>query len=290
MTNEMCHPEDSGVPRGHSARGRQGLGVLHVSQLFLRVPCAVGARMRHEPTRVLFRCPIHGHVGLCDGSVQGVRRQTASRAARAARRQALPRGTTGARPRGRQRASTDATGLPPVRQSTAGRFEPMNRRVLLGGFLVVVCLATLWGVWGSTKPTRRPARRATAIAGSTGSKRRRRHPPERLRPPAPVPATPPPALVATPELLRLRNEVTRLTERRRELAGVRAENERLRAQLASRGHEWPWRIPIAARLRAQERGADGGLQHARRHAAIPALGDPEPRPDEPPAGICAREG
>jgi hypothetical protein len=24
-----------------------------------------------EPSRVLFRCPIHGHVGLCDGSVQG---------------------------------------------------------------------------------------------------------------------------------------------------------------------------------------------------------------------------
>jgi hypothetical protein len=25
----------------------------------------------NEPTRVNFRCPIHGHVGLCDGSVQG---------------------------------------------------------------------------------------------------------------------------------------------------------------------------------------------------------------------------
>ncbi len=24
-----------------------------------------------EPTRVLSRCPIHGHIGLCDGSVQG---------------------------------------------------------------------------------------------------------------------------------------------------------------------------------------------------------------------------
>jgi hypothetical protein len=35
-------------------------------------------------------------------------------------------------------------------------------------------------------------------------------------------------------LLRLRSEVTRLTECRRELAGGRAENERLRAQLASR--------------------------------------------------------
>ena len=24
-----------------------------------------------EPTRVLSRCPVHGHIGLCDGSVQG---------------------------------------------------------------------------------------------------------------------------------------------------------------------------------------------------------------------------
>jgi hypothetical protein len=45
----------------------------------------------------------------------------------------------------------------------------------------------------------------------------------------------PPTLVVTPELLRLRSEVTRLTERRRELAGERAENERLRAQFATRG-------------------------------------------------------
>ena len=43
-----------------------------------------------------------------------------------------------------------------------------------------------------------------------------------------------PALVATPELLRLRSEVTRLTERRRELATVRGENERLRGEILSR--------------------------------------------------------
>jgi hypothetical protein len=36
----------------------------------------------------------------------------------------------------------------------------------------------------------------------------------------------------SPELLRLRNEVTQLTQRRRELAGVPVENERLHAQLA----------------------------------------------------------
>jgi hypothetical protein len=40
-------------------------------------------------------------------------------------------------------------------------------------------------------------------------------------------------------LLRLRNEVTRLTERRRELAAVRADNERLHAQLVHRGTNGP---------------------------------------------------
>jgi len=39
---------------------------------------------------------------------------------------------------------------------------------------------------------------------------------------------------ALPELLRLRSEVTRLSARKRELAGVAEEAERLRAQLASR--------------------------------------------------------
>ena len=37
---------------------------------------------------------------------------------------------------------------PPPHQSAAWRLEPMNRRGLLSGFLVLVCLATLWGVWG----------------------------------------------------------------------------------------------------------------------------------------------
>jgi hypothetical protein len=50
--------------------------------------------------------------------------------------------------------------------------------------------------------------------------------------------------VSTPELLRLRNEVTLLTARQRELAGVRAENERLRAQLASRSTTSPAGIAL----------------------------------------------
>jgi hypothetical protein len=113
----------------------------------------------------------------------------------------------------------------------------MNRRVLLTGFLLVVCLTTLWAVWGqrnqlaglraeqqqllAQQASNSPASLTTADTGAALS------------------GTPPPTLVVTPELLRLRSEVTRLTERRRELEGVRAENERLLAQLASRPTNGP---------------------------------------------------
>ena len=113
----------------------------------------------------------------------------------------------------------------------------MNRRVLLTGFLLVVCLTTLWAVWGqrnqlaglraeqqqllAQQASNSPASLTTADTGAALS------------------GTPPPTLVVTPELLRLRSEVTRLTERRRELEGARAENGRLLAQLASRGTNGP---------------------------------------------------
>jgi len=115
----------------------------------------------------------------------------------------------------------------------------MNRRVLLSGFLMVACLATLWGVWSQqtqlaglrAEHQKLLAQRAAAADDSANAA-------------GAVPATPLPNLVATPELLRLRNEVTLLTARRRELAGVRAENEQLRAQLASRGANGPAGIQL----------------------------------------------
>lgn len=115
----------------------------------------------------------------------------------------------------------------------------MSVRGRLAGFLVIACVAILWGL--SAQRNQLTGLRAehqqllvqmavregnsaspgTAEAASAGL--------------AIVPASPAPP----PELLRLRNEVTRLTERRRELAGVRAENEQLRAQLAARGTNDP---------------------------------------------------
>jgi hypothetical protein len=115
----------------------------------------------------------------------------------------------------------------------------MNGRALLSGLLVVACVAMLWGVSGQRNQLaglRAEQQRLLAQLGaradgsvSTGT----------AEAAGASPAAPHPALLATPELLRLRSQVTRLTERRRELAGARAENERLRAQLAHRGTNGP---------------------------------------------------
>ena len=106
----------------------------------------------------------------------------------------------------------------------------MKGRVLLSGLLVVVCLVTLWGVWGQR----------SQLAGLRAEQQQLLAQVTARADGAASPGTAaPPALVVTPELLRLRNEVTRLTERRQELAGVTGENEQLHAQLASRGTNGP---------------------------------------------------
>jgi hypothetical protein len=115
----------------------------------------------------------------------------------------------------------------------------MNWRASISGFLVVVCLATLLGVWAQrgqlaglrTEQRQLLAQLSTSAdrSASTGT----------AEPVGARPVAPHPTLVATPELLRLRNEVTQLAERRRELASARADNERLHAQLAGRGTNGP---------------------------------------------------
>jgi len=115
----------------------------------------------------------------------------------------------------------------------------MNRRPLLSGFLVLVCLTALWGLWRqqcrlAVLRDQQQLLLAQPAASATGSE------PAGMTEPADASsAAPQPSLVVTPELLHLRSEVTRLTERRRELADVRAENEGLHAQLASRGTNGP---------------------------------------------------
>jgi hypothetical protein len=110
----------------------------------------------------------------------------------------------------------------------------MNRRVLLlTGFLFVVWLTTLWGLWGQQNQLaglRSDQQQLLAQVAANSSES-----PDTAEAGGAGSGTPPTTSTVTPELLRLRSEVTRLTERRRELAGARAENERLRAQFSSRG-------------------------------------------------------
>ena len=115
----------------------------------------------------------------------------------------------------------------------------MNRRALLGGFLVVVCLTTLWGVWCQRSQLAGLRAEQQQLLAQQAARADKSVSPRTAEVTGVSSGAPQPALVVTPELLRLRNEVTRLTERQRELAGVRVENERLRAQLGSRGTNGP---------------------------------------------------
>lgn len=115
----------------------------------------------------------------------------------------------------------------------------MNRRALLSGFLVLVCLAALWCVWRQQcrlVVLRDQQQLLLAQPAANGERSESAGTTEAADASS---VAPQPALVVTPELLHLRSEVTRLTERRRELAGVRAENEKLHAQLSSRATNSP---------------------------------------------------
>jgi hypothetical protein len=70
MTNEMSTPKILACPGDHAreaAKGWASYTPANCSYEYL-APSAPET----EPTRVLFRCPIHGHVGLVDGSVQAI--------------------------------------------------------------------------------------------------------------------------------------------------------------------------------------------------------------------------
>ena len=109
----------------------------------------------------------------------------------------------------------------------------MNRRLLLGSLLLIVCLATLGGVWSQRSQLAGLRAEQQQLAAQLAAKEDASASAPAAETESAGSRTPLPGLVVTPELLRLRNEVTRLAERRRELASVSGENERLRAELAS---------------------------------------------------------
>ncbi len=71
MSNEFSTPKILVCPADHArqpARNWASYTSANCSYEYL-VPSV--PNVENEPQRVAFRCPIHGHVGLCDGSVQG---------------------------------------------------------------------------------------------------------------------------------------------------------------------------------------------------------------------------
>ena len=71
MSNELNTPKILVCPADTNrpvARDWASFTVANLSYEYL-TPSATNADT--EPTRVLSRCPVHGHIGLCDGSVQG---------------------------------------------------------------------------------------------------------------------------------------------------------------------------------------------------------------------------
>ncbi len=68
MTNEMATPKILVCPADtgrQAAKDWASWSSANCSYEFL----APGASDRDDPQRVLFRCPVHGNIGLCDGSV-----------------------------------------------------------------------------------------------------------------------------------------------------------------------------------------------------------------------------
>ena len=69
MTNEMSTPKILVCPADTSRQAANDWPTWTAANCSYEF-MAPGASDREDPQRVLFRCPIHGNIGLCDGSVQ----------------------------------------------------------------------------------------------------------------------------------------------------------------------------------------------------------------------------
>ena len=110
------------------------------------------------------------------------------------------------------------------------RLPTIDRRKVLTALGLALCAASLWAVAMQRQQL------ARLRAGQGAGAAEPTTPAEPSLPPADQASTTPAAVApgAVPsELLRLRSQVTQLYSRKRELAAVAAENERLRAQLES---------------------------------------------------------
>ena len=107
----------------------------------------------------------------------------------------------------------------------------MNARFLISGLITLVCLGAAWAVIAQRQElghlqVERQAQLAALSQDTTPPAAGESKPAESGSAPAQG--------ASSSELLELRSEVTRLTQRRQSLANVKAENEQLRMKLASR--------------------------------------------------------
>src|ERR1019366_909837 len=69
MTNEMGSPKILCCPSDKGRQAAKNWGSYTAANCSYEYLAPTAPET--EPTRVMFRCPIHGNVGLIDGSVQG---------------------------------------------------------------------------------------------------------------------------------------------------------------------------------------------------------------------------
>ena len=71
MSNELSTPKVLVCPAETSRQAAADWSTFTAANCSYEYLVTSGTNVAMEPTRVLSRCPIHGHIGLCDGSVQG---------------------------------------------------------------------------------------------------------------------------------------------------------------------------------------------------------------------------
>jgi hypothetical protein len=124
----------------------------------------------------------------------------------------------------------------------------MKLRILFNCVLVLICLAEVGGIYVQHQETDRlhdeERQFLSRLAGPSASADT---PPAEVRPVSSEASS-----GASADLLKLRSEVTRLTQRQRELAGVTAEGDRLRNQLDARAtNAMPEGVPAGFLLKSR---------------------------------------
>ncbi len=114
-----------------------------------------------------------------------------------------------------------------VLEKSDARFthDRMNARARLPALLIIICLGTI-GIVAQHRQLTTLRENKNRIQTPISQQ------PEQSSP-SPYPSMP--STAPSPELLALRSQITQLTQRSNELAGVRVENEGLHSQLAARG-------------------------------------------------------